>query len=111
MKVLRATVGSLRAEAARDPYDHDLTHLIGELSMRSDDFRRMWATHDVSQYRSGIQYFHHELVGDLELSYQSFDLAGDIAQALVVYTAEAGSPSRAALDQLVSSSRVHRAGS
>ena len=95
-----ATVGSLRAEAARDPYDADLTQLIGELSMRSDDFRRMWATHDVTQYRSGIQYFHHDLVGDLDLHYESFDLAGDIAQTLVVYTAEPGSPSQAALDRL-----------
>ena len=95
-----ATVGSLRAEAARDPYDHELTQLIGELSMRSDDFGRMWATHDVTQYRSGTQYFHHELVGDLELSYESFDLAGDIAQTLVVYTAEPGSPSQAALNRL-----------
>jgi len=94
------TVGSLRAEAARDPYDQDLTQLIGELSMRSDDFRRMWATHDVTQYRNGTQYFHHEIVGDLELSYESFDLAGDIAQTLVVYTAEPGSPSQAALDKL-----------
>ncbi len=95
-----ATVGSLRAEAARDPYDGDLTQLIGELSMRSDDFRRMWATHDVTQYRSGTQYFHHELVGDLDLDYESFDLAGDIAQTLVVYTAEPGSASHAALDRL-----------
>ena len=46
--------------------------------MRSDDFRRMWATHDVTQYRSGTQYFHHERVGDLDLDYESFDLAGDI---------------------------------
>ena len=95
-----ATVGSLRAEAARDPYDHELTQLIGELSMRSDDFRRMWAEHDVTQYRNGTQYFHHELVGDLELSYESFNLAGDVAQTLVVYTAEPGSPSQAALDRL-----------
>ena len=95
-----ATVGSLRAEAARDPYDQGLTQLIGELSMRSNDFRRMWATHDVSQYRSGTQYFHHELVGDLDLNYESFDLAGDIAQTLVVYTAETGSSSQAALDRL-----------
>ena len=95
-----ATVGSLRAEAARDPYDRDLTQLIGELSMRSDEFRRMWATHDVTQYRSGTQYFHHDRVGNLDLDYESFDLAGDIAQTLVVYTAPPGSPSQAALDAL-----------
>jgi transcriptional regulator with XRE-family HTH domain len=95
-----ATVGSLRSEAARDPFDADLTQLIGELSMRSDDFRRMWATHDVTQYRSGVQYFHHQLVGDLDLNYESFDLAGDVGQTLVVYTAQAGSPSQVGLDQL-----------
>ena len=33
-----AGVGSLRAEAGRDPYDRDLTELVGELAMRSDDF-------------------------------------------------------------------------
>ena len=96
-----ATVGSLRAEAARDPYDGDLTQLIGELSMRSDDFRRMWSTHDVNQYRSGTQYFHHELVGDVDLDYESFDLPGDIvAQTLVVYTAKPGTPSHVALQRL-----------
>jgi hypothetical protein len=95
-----ATAGSLRAEAARDPYDQDLVQLVGELSMRSEEFRRMWATHDVDQYRHGTQYFHHDQVGDLDLAYESFDLAGDITLTLVVYTAERGSPSQAALEQL-----------
>ena len=52
-----AGVGSLRAEAGRDPYDQDLTNLIGELSMRSQEFRIRWATHDVRHYRSGTQPF------------------------------------------------------
>jgi hypothetical protein len=60
--------------------------------MRSDEFRRMWATHDVTQYRSGTRYFHHDRVGNLDLDDESFDLAGDIAQALVVSTAPPGSP-------------------
>lgn len=99
-----ATAGTLRAEAARDPYDAELAQLVGELSMRSDDFRRMWATHDVDQYRHGTQYVHHDQVGDLELAYESFDLAGDIALTLIVYTAEPGSPSQAALDCLAENS-------
>src|SRR5436305_3818682 len=60
-----AGVDSLRAEAGRDPYDRDLTQLVGELSMRSEDFRTRWAYHDVREYRSGVQPFHHPLVGDL----------------------------------------------
>jgi len=33
-----ASAGSLRAEAGRDPYDRQLTELVGELSMRSPEF-------------------------------------------------------------------------
>nr|WP_280295524.1 hypothetical protein [Nocardia abscessus] len=35
-------VGSLRASATRDPYDRDLTDLIGELATRSERFRQLW---------------------------------------------------------------------
>jgi transcriptional regulator with XRE-family HTH domain len=95
-----AAVGSLRVEAGRDPYDRDLTDLVGELSMRSEEFRARWAAHDVRQYRSGDQLFRHALVGDLSLSYEAFALTTDIGQTLIVYTAEPGSPSQAALDRL-----------
>ena len=49
-----AGVGSLRAEAGRDPYDRDLSDLVGELSMQSEDFRVRWASHDVRQYRPAV---------------------------------------------------------
>src|SRR2546423_6824025 len=58
-----AGVGSLRAEAGRDPYNRDLTELVGELSMRSDDFRVRWASHDVRRYSSGTQRFKHRIAG------------------------------------------------
>ena len=97
-----AGVGSLRAEAGRDPYDQDLTDLVGELSMRSEDFRARWASHDVRQYRSGTQPFHHPLVGDLTLSYEALQLTADIGLTLIVYAAEPGSPSQQALNRLAS---------
>ncbi len=65
--IAHAAVGSLRAEAGRDPYDRALTDLIGELSTRSQEFRVRWAAHDVKYYRSGVQPFHHPVVGDLTL--------------------------------------------
>lgn len=37
----------LRAEAGHNPNDKRLTDLVGELSTRSEDFRRLWASHDV----------------------------------------------------------------
>jgi len=97
-----AGVGSLRAEAGRDPYDREFSDLVGELSMRSEDFRVRWASHDVRQYRSGTQPFHHPLVGDLTLSYEALQLTADVGLTLIVYTAEPDSPSQAALNRLAS---------
>ena len=38
--VANDTVAILRAEAGRDPYDRALSDLVGQLSTRSEDFRR-----------------------------------------------------------------------
>src|SRR3954447_23990046 len=95
-----AGAGSLRAAAGRDPYDRDLTTLVGELSMRSDDFRERWAAHDVRQYRSGTQRFRHALVGELTLTYEVLELTTDVDQILIAYTAEVDSSSQEALRRL-----------
>src|SRR3954452_23357100 len=82
-----AGVGSLRAEAGRDPYDGELTELVGELSVRSDEFRTRWASHDVREYATGGQRFQHPLVGDLELTYEALEPTADTGLAIVVYAA------------------------
>lgn len=104
-----AAVGNLRAQAGRDPYDRELTELVGELSVRSEEFRARWASHDVRQYRTGIQPFHHTLVGDLTLSYEALQLTAEVDLILIVYTAEAGSPSEEALHHLANWSAEGRA--
>ena len=48
------TVAILRTEAARDPHDKELHDLVGELSTRSDEFRRRWGAHDVRHHGSGF---------------------------------------------------------
>jgi transcriptional regulator with XRE-family HTH domain len=100
--IAHAAVGSLRAQAGRDPYDRALTDLVGELSVRSQEFRVRWAAHDVDYYRSGVQPFHHPLVGDLTLDYDVLELPADPGQTIVAYSAEPGSPARQALDLLAS---------
>jgi hypothetical protein len=99
------TVGTLRAQAARDPFDRELAELIGELSVRSDEFRLRWATHDVGSYRTGVQRFRHELVGELTLSYDTFKLTAEADLTMVVYTAEVGSASQGTLERLAGVSR------
>ena len=101
-KVANDCVAYLRAEAGRDPYDKDLSDLVGELSTRSDDFRRRWAAHDVRYHRTGRKRIHHPLVGDLELDYEAFELAGDPGQRINVYTAPPDSASEEALNLLAS---------
>ena len=95
-------VGILRAEAGRDPYDKRLSDLIGELSTRSDEFRVRWAAHNVKLHRTGVKRFHHPVVGELTLDFESLDLPGDPGQKLLVYSAEPGSRSQEALDLLAS---------
>jgi transcriptional regulator with XRE-family HTH domain len=101
-KVANDTVALLRAEAGRDPYDRSLSELIGELSTRSNEFRGRWAAHHVRIHTSGVKRFHHPVVGDLELAFESFPLAADPSQSLLTYTAEPGSPSQDALRLLAS---------
>ncbi len=95
-------VGILRAEAGRDPYDKRLSDLIGELSTRSEAFCVRWATHHVKLHRTGVKRFHHPVVGELTLDFETLDLPGDPGQKMLLYTAEPGSPSRQALDLLAS---------
>lgn len=101
-KALNDCVAFLRAEAGRDPYDKELSELVGELSTRSDDFRRRWASHDVRYHRTGRKRFHHPLVGDLELDFEAFELPGDPGQRINIYTAPPDSPSTEALSLLAS---------
>jgi transcriptional regulator with XRE-family HTH domain len=101
-KAANDTVALLRAEAGRDPYDRDLTDLIGQLSTRSDDFRRRWAAHNVRIHTTGVKHFHHPVVGDLDLPFESLPLPADPSQSLLIYTAEPGSPTEDALRLLAS---------
>ncbi|MFF1677444.1 helix-turn-helix domain-containing protein [Streptomyces sp. NPDC058256] len=92
----------LRMDAGCHPDDPRLSALVGELSVKSEDFRRLWATHDVKEKTHGVKRLRHPLVGDLSLQYESFQLAGDAEQVLVTYHAEPGSPSAEALHLLSS---------
>jgi transcriptional regulator with XRE-family HTH domain len=102
-------VAALRLYAGRRPDDPQLTELIGELSLHSETFRRMWADHDVIAHTTGTKRLHHPLVGDLSLDYVVLAVEGDPEQTLVIYTAEPASPSAEALNLLASWTSTSRA--
>lgn len=95
-------VAILRREAGRTPRDKRLTALVGELSMRSEEFRTLWAAHDVRKHYAGAKSFQHPVVGRLELNFQSLELDDDPGLTMTVYTATPGSPSADALRLLAS---------
>jgi transcriptional regulator with XRE-family HTH domain len=101
-KVANDVVASLRAEAGRDPYDRDLSDLVGELSTRSEPFRTLWAAHDVRVHDTGRKRMRHPLVGELDLTYESLDLVADPGLSLFAFTAEPGSRSEEGLRLLAS---------
>ncbi len=95
-------VAILHTEAGRDPHDKQLHDLVGELSTRSDDFRRRWGTYDVRYHGAGTKAFRHRDVGQLDLAYESMDMISDPGLTLTLYAAEPGSATAHALDLLAS---------
>jgi transcriptional regulator with XRE-family HTH domain len=96
------SVAILRSEAGRNPYDRDLSDLVGELSTQSEEFRVRWAKHDVRYHDTGVKRVHHPVVGHLELTYETMTLAADSELTMFAFTAEPGSKSEEALNLLAS---------
>jgi hypothetical protein len=92
----------LRMQAGTSPNDRALHELLGELTVRSDDFRRMWTDHHVYECTFGSKRLMHPLVGRIDIDYEAMDVPGDPDQKLFVYNAEPGSSSSQALALLAS---------
>ncbi|GAA4620823.1 helix-turn-helix transcriptional regulator [Actinoallomurus vinaceus] len=103
-------VATLRLYSGRQPDDPQLTELIGELSLHSGTFRRMWADHDVLAHTTGTKRLRHPLVGDLTLDYVVLAVEGDPDQTIVIYTPEPASRSAEALNILSSWTSTSTAG-
>ncbi|RNF87172.1 XRE family transcriptional regulator [Streptomyces botrytidirepellens] len=99
-RVAVSTVAGLRAAVGTDYDDPQLIEAVGELSLRSEEFRRLWARHDIRQKAHETKRFRHPVVGELTLDYESLTVNGAPGQQLVVYQAEPGSPSEHALSLL-----------
>ena len=99
-RVATELVAHLRSVAGANPYDRQLSDLIGELSTRSDEFRVRWAAHNVRFHDTGAKRIRHPVVGELDLRYESLELSADDGLTVAVFTAEPGSASQQALDLL-----------
>ena len=95
----RACVENLRLDVGADPGAQEL---VAELSERSAEFRGWWQEHGVYQRTFGTKRLRHPVVGDLSVQYETLTMPGDRDQTLFVYTTEAGTSSREAMNLLAS---------
>ena len=86
-------VPHLRSITGADTGDPRLVELVGELSLRSERFRTLWARQDVKHKTTGTSLFNHPQVGPLELNYEKMLIPGSDMQALITYHAQPGSDS------------------
>ncbi|TQK86553.1 helix-turn-helix protein [Streptomyces puniciscabiei] len=86
----------LRTAAARYPDDPEVAGLIRELRAGSEEFARLWDSHDVDGEPTLRKTFRHPLVGPVTVNCDALDLA-DRNQQVVIYTAVPGTPSEEAL--------------
>jgi hypothetical protein len=101
-EVASELAATLRVDAAADPDDRELNELIGELTVKSPEFRSMWCEHRVYECTTGTKRFNHPVAGPMQLDYQALDLPASGGQRIIVYTAAEGSRSEEALNLLTS---------
>lgn len=79
-------VAYLRLTAGRYPTDARLAELIGELTMRSDDFAMMWAAGEVADCTVGTMHLQHPTVGAASVTYQVWLQPDSPDHRLEIYT-------------------------
>jgi transcriptional regulator with XRE-family HTH domain len=101
-KIARDAAAMLRLEAGQNPHDEDLIALVGELSTRSELFRKQWASQDVRFHRSGRKRLRHPAVGQLDLDFEAMQIPSEPGLQLNIYTAPANTPTADGLKLLAS---------
>ncbi|MFF8571200.1 helix-turn-helix domain-containing protein [Streptomyces sp. NPDC015408] len=80
-----ALVAGFREAVGTDTDDPRCVELVGELSLASPLFRRLWARHDVRPRGSATVLFRHPQVGDLTLSREKLHITDTDGMMLVAF--------------------------
>lgn len=82
----RIIVSSLRADLARLGEDESSQALIQELCEKSDIFRSIWNSHEISDVKDGVKILSLPNIGEISLHYSSFIVSSSPELSLLVYT-------------------------
>lgn len=95
-------VAGFRAAVGSDIDDPRFIELVGELSLASPEFRRLWARHDVGPRAGAAMVFEHPQLGELRVDREKLAV-GEGGLMLVVYHPEPGTAAAEKLALLASS--------
>ncbi|MGW0203705.1 helix-turn-helix domain-containing protein [Nonomuraea sp. NPDC003201] len=84
-------VAGFRESVGTDTDDPRCIELVGELSLASPRFSRLWARHDVEACEGAAKHIDHPQVGGLRLNRERLGVGGAPGQTLVVYHPDPGS--------------------
>jgi transcriptional regulator with XRE-family HTH domain len=98
----RSTAAYLRVVGGQYPDDPNLATLVGELSLKSEDFRRKWAEHPVATRSFGDKTFVHPLVGEVALSYEALAPSIEFDEMVFIFYPRSGTDAESALQLLAS---------
>ncbi|MGD0698645.1 MAG: helix-turn-helix transcriptional regulator [Trebonia sp.] len=105
-KAIGGMIASFRASIGPDADDPRIAQLVGELSLASERFRKLWARHDVRALAGGAVTMNHPEAGPLALWREKLPVGDSGGQLLVIYHAEPGSDSAVALERLAPAATV-----
>ncbi|MET9250893.1 helix-turn-helix transcriptional regulator [Nonomuraea sp. NPDC003709] len=103
-------VAGFRESVGTDTDDPRFIELVGELSLASPRFSRLWARHDVEACEGAPKHIDHPQVGGLRLNRERLGVSGAPGQTLVVYHPDPGTDDADKLALLASatSTMVHK---
>ena len=92
-RALARMVAGFRLSVGDGAADPRCVQLVGELSVASEQFRRLWARHDVQVREGAVERMRHPQLGELLLRREKLEISGSGGQLLVIYHAEPGTAS------------------
>jgi transcriptional regulator with XRE-family HTH domain len=99
-QVAEQVVAGIRSLAGDDLTSPRLAEIVGELSVGSEQFRKLWDRHDVRPKAGAIRRLNHPQLGRVDLRFEKLAIAGTNGQMLVIYHAEPESPFEEVLARL-----------
>lgn len=90
-------IGLFRAAIGHDPTDPRAVTIVGELSLQSSEFRRLWARNEVRDNVHGSKTIRHPRIGEIDVEWDAYPLRGIPGPMMIVFVPEPGHEDRLSL--------------